>query len=269
MNQSQAELLRAVYQNDIVAIIGHLTHGHVHFGYWDDAHAHVPFGEAARLLTQLMIDHVCLQPNALFCDIGCGVGMPALELARQKHLRVEGVNVSSAQVEAATRSAVEAGLETQAHFQVANALQLPFEAGHFDGAWFFESIFHMGHTEALAEAARVLKPGGLLLLTDVVDIGALSEEKKRLNKRLANTEYVTQGAYPGLLDQAGFELEELRDLRHEVLDPFDVKTTEAARDHVQELLEIVQEPEMVEAFAQWGGKCKSRYGYVLVQARRR
>lgn len=268
MSQPHIELLRSVYENDIVAIIGHLTRGHLHLGYWDDAHAHVSFGEASRLLTQFMIDRVSLSPDAVFCDIGCGVGIPAIELARQKGLFVKGINVSEAQVNAARASAAEAGLEERVQFVSANALELPIVAEHFDGAWFFESIFHMGHAEALAEAARVLKPGAELLITDVVDIGALSEEKKRLNKQLANTEYVALDAYPALMEQAGFELLELRDLRHEVMELFDVKTEEAARDHEEELLQIVREPEMVKAFAAWGAKSKSRYGYAYVKARK-
>ena len=56
-----------------------------------------------------------------------------------------------------------------------------FTDNYFDGGWFFESIFHMGHSLALKEAHRVLKPGAELLIADVVDIGTMTEDDKKIS----------------------------------------------------------------------------------------
>jgi SAM-dependent methyltransferase len=60
-----------------------------------------------------------------------------------------------------------AGVERRATIQTADMRKLPFEAGAFDAAVSAYAVDHLnrqGITESLAEAARVVKPGGDFLL---------------------------------------------------------------------------------------------------------
>jgi ubiquinone/menaquinone biosynthesis C-methylase UbiE len=60
-----------------------------------------------------------------------------------------------------------AGMEQRATIAMADMRKLPFEAGSFDGvvsAYAMDHVNRQGSDEALAEAARVLRPGGELLL---------------------------------------------------------------------------------------------------------
>ncbi|MGL5032720.1 MAG: methyltransferase domain-containing protein, partial [Microcystaceae cyanobacterium] len=65
----------------------------------------------------------------------------------------------------AKERALEQGLAAQVHFEVANALEMPFADASFDWVWSLESGEHMPNkSQFLRECYRVLKPGGRLIL---------------------------------------------------------------------------------------------------------
>ncbi|MFM1843659.1 MAG: hypothetical protein RLZZ490_2402, partial [Cyanobacteriota bacterium] len=98
-------------------------------------------------------------------DIGCGIGGSSLYLAKKYQGAVVGVSLSPVQVNRAQERAETAGLKNSCQFHVANALDLPFEAGSFDWVWSLESGEHMPNkAQFLQEAWRMLKPGGRLIL---------------------------------------------------------------------------------------------------------
>ncbi len=246
----------------------HLTGGQIHLGYWDDANADAPFAEGVRRLTQEMIEHTEVAPGERFVDLGCGVGEPALELVRQKDCLVDGVTLSPYQRDEAAGRAAAAGLADKVSFHLENAVALPFAEGHFHGGWFFESIFHMGHEQALREAHRVLAPGAVLTLTDVSDIGALPDEARAAAKEACNAEYVRAETYPDMLRRAGFEPLLVEDITDRVIAPFAAKFTAAVTAHKEEVLAIFKgDQERFEAFVGVTAKF-STIGYVLVKARK-
>lgn len=90
-------------------------------------------------------------------DIACGAGFLANELAQQGH-RVTGVDLSSASLEIARRHDATHAVD----YRVADALALPFGAGEFDAVAAMDFLEHTAApARAIAEAARVLRPGGL------------------------------------------------------------------------------------------------------------
>ncbi len=98
-------------------------------------------------------------------DVGCGDGAYALAAAEAGG-RVAGVDASATAVEAAQRRAGAAGLA--AAFLVGDASQLPFVAERFDVVLAVTVLcFVPDAEEAVAEMARVLRPGGLLVLADL------------------------------------------------------------------------------------------------------
>lgn len=100
-------------------------------------------------------------------DLGCGAGHMALAAAPHVD-RVIGVDVTPHMVEVSTRLAAERGVGNVT-FQVADVSRLPFEDGRFDVLTSRVSAHHYADpARALAEAFRVLKPGGSLLLIDTV-----------------------------------------------------------------------------------------------------
>ncbi len=98
-------------------------------------------------------------------DIGCGIGGSSLYLAEKfPATQVTGITLSPVQANRATARSSEFGLETRTKFVVADALAMPFADNQFDLIWSLESGEHMpDKRKFLAEARRVLKPGGTLI----------------------------------------------------------------------------------------------------------
>ena len=98
-------------------------------------------------------------------DVGCGIGGSTLHLAQKFGSNATGITLSPVQASRAKERAAEAGLTNQVHFEVANALKMPFGDNTFDLVWSLESGEHMpDKTQFLAECYRVLKPGGKMIL---------------------------------------------------------------------------------------------------------
>ena len=93
-------------------------------------------------------------------DVGCGTGMQTVELVRHG-LDVSGVDLSPGMLAVARTSL------PQLNFTVGSMLALPFGTAAFAGVVAFYSTIHVPDDllpTALAELARVLRPGGHLLL---------------------------------------------------------------------------------------------------------
>ena len=93
-------------------------------------------------------------------DVGCGEGHNTRLLARRDAL-VTGIDISPTFVRYANEA--EESYPLGVRYEVASALELPFEDASFDFATAFMSLMDMPQTElVLAEVFRVLRPGGFL-----------------------------------------------------------------------------------------------------------
>jgi ubiquinone/menaquinone biosynthesis C-methylase UbiE len=100
-------------------------------------------------------------------DVGCGPGHTALALA-PRAASVLGIDLSEAMLEQARRLAAERGIGNVL-FRRADVERLPFADASFDVVASRQSAHHYGDVRAaLAELARVLRPGGRLLVLDTV-----------------------------------------------------------------------------------------------------
>jgi len=118
-----------------------------------------------RVLRETFLAEIAFEMDARVLDVGCGTGVLTRRLAgRPGVASVVGVDSAPTLVERARELA--AGLENVA-FEVADARALPFGDEEFDVVVFDSTLSHVpGPDAALAEAFRVLRPGGRLGVFD-------------------------------------------------------------------------------------------------------
>jgi ubiquinone/menaquinone biosynthesis C-methylase UbiE len=106
---------------------------------------------------------VAMPPQAVVLDVGCGTGA-ALAEYRDRGCRVRGADPSPTMLQQARRR-----LGTQADLRVMQGSRVPFEDGSADLVLLSLVLHALSDRDAdslLAEAARVLAPGGQVLVTD-------------------------------------------------------------------------------------------------------
>jgi tocopherol O-methyltransferase len=141
---------------------------HMHHGYYGKGGNNKLERRQAQieLIEELLLWSGCDQnqkPQNII-DVGCGIGGSTLYLAKKFGSQATGITLSPVQAARAAERARQADLEAQVKFEVANALDMPFEDNTFDLVWSLESGEHMpDKTKFLKECYRVLKPGGKII----------------------------------------------------------------------------------------------------------
>ncbi len=128
----------------------------IHAGWWQEGFTEGADPEYSEQIVPLVADLLGGQRRVL--DVGTGEGQLARVLARRE-VEVIGVDPTAAQI----RRAIRRGGDPV--YVRSGASELPFPAGSFDGALaclVFEHIEAMD--AAMAEVARVLRPGGRFVL---------------------------------------------------------------------------------------------------------
>ncbi|CAO3457502.1 hypothetical protein [Azospirillum argentinense] len=243
---------------------------HLHWGYWDAETADADFAAASDRLAQIMIGKTVIGPDQRFIDIGCGIGQPAIMLAKAKGCRVDGITISSYQQQTATAKAKAAGLEDRLHFILGDALDIPREDQTYDGGWFFESIFHMGHAAALREASRVLKPGATLVIADLQSRPTITTEfREFVNKHIHST-FVAMEDYPRLMADAGFELIGIDDITDNVMPYLVPKLKETLTKYDMVIKDTIKEDsdKMLDNWIYMFEYMRDNLGYMLATARK-
>ena len=108
-------------------------------------------------------------PGNHVLDAGCGIGGPAMAIARAvPNVVIDGVTISEVQSKLARELVAEAGLHDRVRVHVADFHHLPFADASFDVVLYLEVTGYSPDRDALfSEAARVLRPGGTVYIKEL------------------------------------------------------------------------------------------------------
>ena len=113
-------------------------------------------------------------------DIGCGSGVPTLELARLSGGKVIGIDINQAALDQFTRKIKEAGLADRVKAINVSLLNMDFGDERFDIIWSEGSIYAIGFERGLREWKRFLKSDGFMVIHD--EQGKIKEKREHISR---------------------------------------------------------------------------------------
>ncbi len=171
------------------------------------------FHIGGRKATEYVVDSLALATDQHVLDVGCGIGGAVRYIADTIGCRVTGVDLTPEYIHAAKALSRHTGLHDRTRFDTGSALAMAYDDEHFDAVITLHAAMNIADREALyAEIARVLKPGGVLCVYDVMK---KSDEPIAFPVPWAasadTSHLITRDETLSLLDEAGFAVHRVDD----------------------------------------------------------
>jgi MPBQ/MSBQ methyltransferase len=181
------------------------------WGYWLSGTRTLK--EACETLMEKLLALVPSKKGTVL-DVACGKGATTRHLARYySPENITGINISRKQLRRARQNAPGSKLL----FMSATEMEFPDRC--FDAVYCVEAAFHFDTRQRfLSEAFRVLRPGGHLVLSDILFRPGAEKNAPMLN---GQNWVASPDAYRALLLNAGFQDVRVVDATHECCHGFD------------------------------------------------
>ena len=114
--------------------------------------------------------------NPRILDVGCGSGVPTMELARLSKGQITGLDINQPLLDRLERKIKKAGLSDRVKTVKCSILDMDFPDESLDIIWSEGSIWIIGFERGLKEWRRFLKPNGFLVVHD--EIGNITEKQE-------------------------------------------------------------------------------------------
>jgi ArsR family transcriptional regulator len=172
---------------------------------WDTIRAlHVADAAVEAAMTEALGS----RPFDSLLDLGTGTGR-MLELLAPLYSRAVGIDASAAMLAVARANLDRAGI-VNAQVRHGDIQHLPFGRNAFDVVTIHQVLHYLDEPErAIAEAARVLRPGGRLLIADFAPHALEFLREEHAHRRLG----FARATLKAWVEGAGLRLEEARDLK--------------------------------------------------------
>ena len=165
-----------------------------------------------RLITQ-----ASLISSDRLLDVCSGVGGPARYIAWKSGCHVTGLDLTASRVAGAIELTQAARMSERVDFVQGNALEMPFDDHSFTCVIGQEAFAHIPNKQQLIfECARVLKPHGRIVFSDIMSHQKLSQENAdRLFEGMRFSEIATLQDYTSWLASVGLSMVQTTDLSSE------------------------------------------------------
>jgi ubiquinone/menaquinone biosynthesis C-methylase UbiE len=203
---------------------------YANYGYW--IREGMTIDEACNAMTDLMAREMDVKHDDWILECGCGYGASAVFIASHyKPYKIVGIDVTDIRIQAGRDFIKENHLEDKVHIEIGDATNLNYDPETFTKVLAIECAFHFNtRKDFFHEAFKVLKPGGILAMTDIVvspDINLSNSTFEQVKDLLsADLKYYCDDniysleTYTGFLKLAGFELVKTYSIKDKVINQF-------------------------------------------------
>lgn len=164
-----------------------------------------------KLMAKQFIDKIPAGGNVL--EIAPGPGYFCIELAKLGNYQITGLDISKSFVEIARKNAAQAGLKID--FREGNASAMPFKENTFDFTFCQAAFKNFSEpVKAIAEMYRVLRPGGLSVISDLRRDAPLEEierEVKGMGLGPLNA-FMVRWTFKSMLLKNAYSVDEMRSM---------------------------------------------------------
>eukprot|EP00041_Stephanoeca_diplocostata_P008562 m.126683 g.126683 ORF g.126683 m.126683 type:complete len:311 (+) comp17384_c0_seq1:96-1028(+) len=130
------------------------------------------FHTGGREATVHFVERMEFQPSDAVLDVGAGLGGPARYISDTFGCHVTGIDLTAEYVDVANNINKWTNMDDKITMVVGNAFAMQFEDAVFDKAYMMHVGMNIEDKYSLArEISRVVKPGGLVGVFDVVKVG--------------------------------------------------------------------------------------------------
>jgi SAM-dependent methyltransferase len=203
MDEAERRHLEDLYSKDPLRV---LDAEHYHAGYFD-SERDLPSSQTRYL--EVLFEDCSIGRDGCVIDVGCGEGNTARWIRRSFGASVIGVDIVMHVLDRGRRRDDLALAQT-------DMASLPFRSRSVDVIVGVESVYHhSARADVFAEFARVLRPGGLLLLSEFLLEPNASRLAARVVSAIVESKSMSAEAdYRQKLHAAGFEPTSIRDVGH-------------------------------------------------------
>ncbi len=129
------------------------------------------FHIGGRAATESFLQRLQINAGSRVLDMGCGIGGPARFIAKTTGARVTGIDLTEEFVAAGRALTGQAVMLDVVDIIQGSILDMPFDDDRFDVVYMIHVGMNVDDKEKLAaEAARVLKPGGIFGIYDIMAV---------------------------------------------------------------------------------------------------